>query len=484
MLASLLTASAQIQRPKLVVGLVVDQMRWDYLYYYYDKFGEGGLRRLVDEGFSCENCFINYLPTYTAVGHSSIYTGSVPALTGIAGNDFYENGHFVYCCQDDSVQSVGSKSDAGKRSPRNMLATTMGDMLRVATDFRSKVIGVALKDRASILPAGHSANAAYWWDQSVGHFITSTFYMDKLPKWVEKFNKENSYEKGGKIMIDPDGVTMTFKMAKAALENEQLGQRGETDMLCVSVSPTDYVGHSFGTRGTENEAIYMRLDRDVADFLATLDREVGRGNYLLFLSADHGGAHNSNFLKRHHIAAGGWDRGAACKRLNAHLQEKYGLANVAQSSAFKMFLDRPAIAKAGLKLSDVKAECCDFLLRDNPELLYAIDIERAAESPLPDFIKEQVINGWHSRRSGDIQCIMRAGWYDFAVNDDYRGTNHGEWNPYDSHIPCVFFGWNVRHGSTARNTKIVDIASTVCAMLHIQRPNSNIGNPITELTDK
>ena len=162
LLVSSITAFGQVERPKLVVGFVVDQMRWDYLYYYNDQFCEGGFKRLLREGFSCENTMINYVPTVTAIGHSCIYTGSVPALNGIAGNDFMIDGKPMYCVSDSTVQSVGSKGKAGKMSPRNLLATGIGDMLKIATDYQAKVYGVALKDRAAILPAGHSADAAYW----------------------------------------------------------------------------------------------------------------------------------------------------------------------------------------------------------------------------------------------------------------------------------------------------------------------------------
>ena len=189
LLACSFMGHAQVNRPKLVVGIVVDQMRWDYLYYYNKEFVEGGFKRLLAEGYSCENTMIPYIPTVTAIGHSSIYTGSVPALTGILGNSFFINGKNTYCCGDDNVQSVGSSSKEGKMSPRNLLASTIGDELKLATDFKSKVIGVALKDRAAILPAGHSADAAYWWDTSAGHFVTSTYYMDKLPSWAVEFNK-------------------------------------------------------------------------------------------------------------------------------------------------------------------------------------------------------------------------------------------------------------------------------------------------------
>ena len=222
-----LPSFSAIQRPKLIVGLVVDQMRWDYLYYYYDQFQDGGLRRLVDEGFSFENTMINYVPTVTSIGHTCIYTGAVPALNGIAGNNFYENGVKMYCCGDSTVKSVGSNSREGKMSPRNLIATGIGDMLKIATDFQGKVFGVALKDRAAILPAGHAADAAYWWDQSAGPFITSSYYMNELPNWVKKTNKQLCVKPGTDVKTSPIGIVKTFQMAEATLLNEHLGEDGE-----------------------------------------------------------------------------------------------------------------------------------------------------------------------------------------------------------------------------------------------------------------
>jgi len=178
------------ERPKLVVGIVVDQMRWDYLPRYYDQFVTDGLRRLVDKGYSCDNCLINYVPTITAIGHTSAYTGATPAFHGICGNDFFIDGQKVYCTQDDSVEPVGSDNrKKGCMSPRNLLSTTIGDQIRMHTDFESKVIGVSYKDRAAILPAGRSANAAYWLDTQNGQFITSTYYMKELPQWAKDYNK-------------------------------------------------------------------------------------------------------------------------------------------------------------------------------------------------------------------------------------------------------------------------------------------------------
>ena len=280
------TQAQTVQRPKLVVGIVVDQMRWDNLYRFYDRYSENGFKRLLNNGFSCENTFIPYAPTVTACGHSSIYTGSVPAITGITGNFWWDNklNRSVYCTEDSSVKTVGSNTAAGLMSPRNLLTTTICDELRLATNFKSKVIGVALKDRGSILPAGHSANAAYWYDNMNGNWITSTYYINELPAWVKSFNAkklvdtyykegwstmyplntyiqstpdENNYEnkpfgadvKGfpynlnkfagnnySAVLASPFGNTLTAEFAKAAIINEQLGATATTDFLSISFS--------------------------------------------------------------------------------------------------------------------------------------------------------------------------------------------------------------------------------------------------------
>ena len=331
-------AESSLPRPKLVVGIVVDQMRWDYLYRYYDRYGDRGFKRLLKEGFTCENTQLNYLPAFTAVGHTCIYTGSVPSVTGIAANDFYieKEKKKLYCTADPTVECVGSDSQAGRMSPRNLWVTTITDELRLGTNFHSKVIGIALKDRAAILPAGHTANAAYWFDYDSGKWITSSYYTDKLPRWVEDFNArdrasqllqqdwntlypigtykqstkdDTPYEapfiKGEKpvfpiptskllktngysmIRQTPYGNTFTLEMAKTAVEKEEMGQREETDFLAVSLSATDYIGHQFGTNAIETEDTYLRLDQDLGLFFEFLDEKIGRDHYTVFLTADH-----------------------------------------------------------------------------------------------------------------------------------------------------------------------------------------------------
>ena len=473
---------AQVKRPKIVVGIVVDQMRWDYLYYYYDEYCSGGLKRLLREGFSCENNMINYIPTVTAIGHTSIYTGTVPSLHGIAGNTFYQNGKKVYCCEDSTVTPIGSNGKAGLMSPRNCYATTIGDMLKVATDFKSKVIGVALKDRAAILPAGHSADAAYWYDIEAGHFITSSYYMNKLPKWMEKYNEKHGTTPGKDIRYKPSAITLTFDMAKAILENEKMGEGKETDMLCVSISSTDLIGHTYGTRGKENHAAYIQLDNDLADFFTLLDQRYGRYGYLLFLSADHGAVHNPNFLEHNKIPTGSFSTSETAKALNTAMKKHFNISEalISQVTTCQLYLNNDAIQRSNLKRHDVVQFIKQEVIK-NKHVAYVVDPQHAATEPIPALLRERAINGYNNKRSGDILIIPQANVYPTNYKSDFKGTTHGLWNPYDAHIPLIFMGWNVQHGATARITNITDIAATVCAMLHIQMPDACIGEPIKEI---
>jgi predicted AlkP superfamily pyrophosphatase or phosphodiesterase len=520
---------ASINRPKLVVGMVIDQMRWDYLYRYYSRYGSGGFKRLINEGFSAENTFIPYTPTYTACGHASIYTGSVPAINGIIGNDWYDPqlGRNVYCAEDTSVTSVGSTTMAGVMSPKNMLTTTITDELRLATNFQGKVIGISLKDRGSILPAGHSANAAYWFDGQTGDWITSTFYMTKLPTWVEDYNKiklvNKFYEKNwptlypietytqstaddkpyegkargeqspvfphplklyaGKnfemIKSTPYGNTMTLDLAKLAILSEDLGKDNITDFLAVSCSSTDYVGHMYGPNSIEAEDTYLRLDKDLAEFFDYLDSKVGKGNYLFFLSADHGAAHVPGFMAENKLPGGTIDDSPVVKELNTRLEAKFGIKQaIIKSMNNQLYFNHKNIENAKLDFDAVKAFSIEFLKTQNG-FVNAVDLNKVGASTLPEPIKTRITNGYNAKRSGDVYFILQPNYFDSSSK---TGTTHGSWNPYDSHIPCVFMGWNVKPGKTNKTHYMTDIAATLAAMLHIQMPSGCVGEPITELT--
>lgn len=490
--AGLSSAVAQVsfgECPKLLVGVVVDQMRWDYLSRYYGEFCEGGFKRLIDEGFSCNNCQINYLPTVTAIGHTSAYTGTTPAFHGICGNTFFVDGHKTYCTEDPTVDAIGTDNQKkGQMSPRNMLATTIGDQLRLHTDFTSKVIGVSYKDRAAILPAGHSANAAYWLDTEGVQFITSTYYMNQLPEWASQFNKalkknREAQQAGEDIGLSPLCGTVTTDMAIAALKGEHLGQGDATDMLCVSYSQTDVIGHKWGTRDERTHQAYLQLDKDIARLLTALDEQVGKDGYLLFLTADHGAAHNIDFMREHKLPAGKWQDPDMRNGVEEAIAKKFGNEKpvVAAEMDYRYFFDREAIAEQGLDYQKVKATAIDFL-RQAPKVNFVIDYEQAAVAPVPALLRERALLGYHYRRSGDILVICEPQHYTFGKWTSPTGTTHGEWNPYDAHIPLLFMGWKVKHGATSREVHITDIAATVCQMLHIQQPNACIGEPVVELT--
>lgn len=524
------TASAQqsnaaaIERPKLVVGIVVDQMRWDYLYRYQKRYTDGGFKRLLGEGFSCENTMIPYVPSVTAIGHTCIYTGSVPSIHGIAGNNFVKDGKKVYCTDDDSVKPVGTTSEAALMSPRNLWVSTIGDEMKIASNGRAKVVGVALKDRASILPAGHNPNGAFWFDDQTGCFITSSYYMDRLPKWVEAFNDkrlpkqylsqkwntlypkntytesttdENEYENGiregvkatlplnlpelykkygyGIIRNTPFGNSLTLDMAKAAIDGEQLGADDETDLLAVSCSSTDYIGHQVGTHAIETEDTYLRLDKAIADFLTYLDSKVGKGNYLVFLSADHGAMNNAAFLQDRRIPAGSWDASATAKKLNHVLAKEYPEAGdiVKTVMNYQVFFNRDVIKSKQLDFDNIKQTVVN-VLKEDPSVLYACDMAKASTESIPEEVKSRIINGYNRERSGDVVIILKPNFYAHGM----KGTDHGAWNSYDTHIPLVFMGWGIKHGATTKQTFMTDIAPTIAAMLHVQAPNGCVGKSI------
>ncbi|MFM2387388.1 MAG: hypothetical protein RL660_2145 [Bacteroidota bacterium] len=512
-------------KPKLIVGIVIDQMRYDYLYKFSKNFGDGGFKRLMNGGFNCENTYLGYIPSVTGCGHAGIYTGSVPALHGIASNDWYDRTtkRSMYCTQDDKENTVGTVGKSGKMSPRNLLSTTITDELRLATNKRSKVIGISLKDRGSILPAGHMANAAYWMDDSLGYFITSTYYMSTLPDWVQQFNAQNNarrlldknwtlsldaskyysstadetkYEgkykidsnvsfphyttrlsKGADIKRTPYGNDIALSFAMDAILGEKLGQSGETDFLALSLSSTDYVGHQFGIDALEIEDMYIKLDKAMATFLSFLDKQYGAGNYTIFLTADHGAAHNPTFLKDQKVPAGFFYVGEAKKEINAMAKKQFGYNIVVEIGDNMIWLND------SVEHSVAQEFVCDYMRKQN-QIQYVIPFDGIRNSQIPEAILKPAINGYNSQRSGDILFILKPGFIDGYAANVTTGTTHGTWNPYDMHIPMLWYGFGINKGNSFNRYYMHDIASTVAALLKIQVPNANIGNPMIEVLRK
>lgn len=519
--------SQTLPRPKLVVGIVVDQMRWDYLYRYYDRYEAGGFKRLMNKGFNCQNTMINYLPSFTAPGHACVYTGTVPSIHGIASNDWIDNntGRPWYCTEDTVVKPVGGSYTAGCMSPQNMLTTTITDELRLATNFRSKVFGVAIKDRGSILPAGHLANGAYWFDDSTGTFVTSSFYGSKLPDWLVTFNNRrlpdslinkdwellyplhtyvnsiednNRYEgifqgekapvfphsvKGMKnagylgLRFLPGGNTLTFEAAKACIKGEKMGSGSSTDFMCISFSSTDYAGHQYAPNAVEMEDMFLRMDRELAAFLLYLDNTVGAGNYTLFLTADHGGAHNNNFLKDHKVPAGEGNAVSAGV-LNALLKKEFGKDSVVRAvTNYQVYFDEQVIERNKLSENKIVAYIKEWVGKQQG-VAYVIDMHDRGHNITAEPVRTMIVNGYNRERSGRLQIILKPGWYGGHAG---TGTTHGMWSPYDTHIPLLWYGWGIPAGETNRRVYMTDIAATLAALLHIQMPNGCIGEPINAI---
>ena len=512
-------------KPKLVVGIVVDQMRYDFLYRYAGKYSSGGFKRLMNEGFNCRNNHYDYAPTVTAAGHAAIFTGSIPAIDGIIGNEWFnqKTGKSVYCVEDTSVRTVGSDSKAGLMSPKNLLVSTITDQLRIANNFQSKTIGIALKDRGSILPAGHTANGAYWFDSKNGSFITSTFYMNDLPQWVKDFNALKMPQKymaeGWKTLLPieqytestadnqlyesklsgektptfphelaaqsgvnllevirttPFGNTLTKDFALAAIKNENLGKSPKTDFLTVSFSSTDYVGHSFGPNSIESEDTYLRLDKDIAEILTTLDNTLGKDNYLVFLSADHGVADVPGFWQSQKLPSGVFNTSDSMKEIKSALKIDFGEGEFIRAiDNSQIYLNENIMREKKISYAQIHEVVRQTLLK-REDVADVIDLHNLANSTLPEYQIKYVKNGLNPRRSGDIMIVLNPSWFEGRM----QGTTHGSLYRYDTHVPLLFYGWKVKTGETTIRTNISDIAPTVADFLNILEPNGSIGNVI------
>ncbi len=515
------------ERPKLVVGIVVDQMKMEYLYRFSDDFSPNGFKRIMNNGYTFHNMHFDYMPTYTAPGHASIYTGATPATHGIIGNDWFNRslGKDMYCTDDVNVKTLGNGSEKeGAMSPKNLLSTTITDELRMATNFKGKVIGISLKDRGAILPAGHFANWAFWYSKT-GAFISSTFYGTTLPDWVTQFNQEKRYmnyiNKGwsllkpiatynesleddnpyegkidkttapifpydlNKIYIDkgadvlrttPFGNDILAELAMKAVENEVLGKDKITDFLAVSFSSTDYVGHEFGPRSIELQDTYLRLDETLATFLAYLDKTVGKDNYLLFLTADHAGAENPNYLKDNKYNVKNVPSKDIVYGLKKYSMDVFGVDLVLNYSNFNLFFNKEIIKSKGLELTKVKQSFKDFLMSQEQVKRVYTEEEILASSG-DDYFLSFIAKGYDPKQSGDIVVLDKAGYLEYKAT----GTTHGSPNSYDTHVPLLFYGWHIPKGESHTKKHIIQIAPTLSQMLKITFPNGTEANVLGEV---
>lgn len=518
-----------VARPRLVVGIVVDQMRNDFIYRYWSHFGKGGFRRLVEDGYYFRNTHYNYIPTYTGPGHASIYTGATPGAHGIIANDWYnrDTRGFVYCVEDSTARTVGAAGKSGNMSPKNQLSSTVGDELKMSSNGRGKVYAVALKDRSAVLPAGHAADGAFWFDDASGGFVSSTWYMLQLPSWLQAFNAngavknylqqgwnllqpaesysasiadDNAYEgvpnrkekpvfpydyaaqlaKGdyGIIKYTPGGNTLTKDLALACIINEKLGKDAEPDLLSISFSSTDLIAHAYGPRAMEVEDTYLRLDKDIEALLAALDKEVGKGNYTVFLTADHGGGDVPAHLNDRRIPAGRIDEKQVTHQLNHFFQSTWGDSSLLASfSNEQVFISNQRLTALHLDRNKVERDLSRFLVT-LPGIAAAYPSDVLNESAFPEGDPRRLLqNGVHQRMSGNVCVLYAPGWMEHGK----KGTTHGSGYNYDTHVPLIFYGKGVKKGSDHNYTTITQIAPTLCELLQINQPNATVAHPLNDV---
>lgn len=534
---SALVAQPTTGRPKLVVGIVVDQMRLEYLYRFDSKLGKGGFKRLAGEGFLLKNAHYNYVPTYTGPGHASVYTGSTPAIHGIIGNDWYDKGlkKSVNCVSDDRFKPVGNDQGNGDVSPWRMLSSTITDELELATQRRAKVIGISLKDRGAVLPAGHTPDGAYWFDSKSGKFITSTYYKEALPIWVDNFNKQNladnylnqewktvypieQYKESGPddspyetkmkgkdrpvfpynlkelrkqspdfdlLTSTPFGNDILAEMAKATIDGEEMGKDEWTDFLTVSFSSPDIVGHAMGPNSVEIEDLYIRLDKNIEDLLNKLDKEVGKGQYLVFLTADHAVADVPQYLKDLKLPAEKMKSAPIEAGLNDFLQSYFpGKKLIESISNGQVFLNQELFG------SDPRSSGVDYLIATELIKTYLLRQEGVADVltrqmiSVGDYgemgVKGMIKRGFHTKRSGDLAIVLEPAWFEGTWP---QGTTHGSPYTYDTSVPVLFYGYGIKPGSSVSYHAITDIAPTLSVLMKIKYPSGCTGQPVKEILD-
>ena len=519
--------ATRIRKPRLVLAIVIDQFRYDYLTRFEDLFVEGGFRRLLNNGAVFTNANYIYLPTITAPGHATFMSGSVPALHGIVGNEWFERetDRRVESITDNNVKPLGGKSTEG-RSPKRLFGSTVGDQLKLASAGKSKVVGIAVKDRAAILPAGKKADGAYWYDMTTGEFVSSTYYFPDLPAWVKTFNKNTRPDKyfgskWAKLFPDaayerslPDnspfekyrfgntfpyvvnggestpGVKFydqfdetpfandyTVAFAKAAIEGERLGQDDYTDLLSVSFSANDMMGHYFGPYSQEVEDMTLRTDRTLADLFSYVDRRVGLANTIIILTADHGVAPIPEHAQSIGLTSGRLDTKSITSSIEAGLVQRFGQDTwIRDTVSMNVYFDYRALERHQAKREEVERIACDAVSKVAGVAECYTRTQLLAKQIAPGLISTRVLNGFYPERSGDIVFVLKP----FFMVRTEDGTTHGSPYSYDTHVPVIIYGAGILPGSYSAASSPSDIAPTLSTLLKLEPPSSVVGRVLTE----
>lgn len=521
------------KKPKLLIGIIVDQMKQEYLYRFQDNYSENGFKRIMRDGFNVKNAHYNYIPTATGPGHSSVFSGTSPGFHGVVGNNWYDrkSESKVYCAEDISADFVGMKGRVKHenikdgRSPKNLLTNNFADEVKLFSTFKSKVVGISLKDRGAIFPSGHLADYAFWYNSNTGDFITSSYYKDKLPNWLVNFNKskkadsllnlvwntylpiskytnsladDSKYEKilkgkdkptfpynlkelrdkngdFGLITQVPQGNTLITQLAFATISGEKLGQGNTFDYLTLSYSSTDYVGHAFAIRSKELEDTYVRLDREMASLLDFLDKKIGKDNYTLFLTADHAASDNSTFLMDNRLPGGLFDPNDIKEKLNNLLSENFGKGDyISYIDKTQIYLDKK------YKFNQKVLKTIDLFLKE--------DITGLKNHYMPNLNNTQALNyhilrffenSYNPLSSGDVIFNFLPGW----LPGGGKGTSHGNSHNSNTHVPLLWYGNSISKGHTSKYYEITQIVPTLSFLFNIPLPDSSDKNPILEITE-
>jgi predicted AlkP superfamily pyrophosphatase or phosphodiesterase len=514
-------------KPRLVIGIVVEELKYDQLEKFRDKLGENGIKRLINEGTYFKNASYEYMLTQSAPGHATISTGAEPSFHGITSDEWYVplKNELINCTRDATVNSVGGSFESGLHSPVNLLVSTFSDELQMSTNKKSKAFGVGLRESSAIFSAGHAANAAYWFDNTTGTWMSSTYYINSLPTWVNDFNAmkfsdsylnstwsllrpakyyadclpdSNSFEAGfnkinyfpydlkkirakndySLLRETPFGNSLTANFAIRLIQNEQLGKDDITDYLSICFSATDYIGHRFGPSSVEMGDAILRLDDDIKNLLTYLNDSIGKKNVLIYFTAAHGISEIPTVLEKNRIPSGYFQQNQALQLLRSYLNAVYGEGDwVKGYSERQIFLNRTLIEDARLSLDDVQKKVARFLVQfTGVEAAYPYSAFEANDFGNGNL--KRIINNFSPQRSGDVIVILNPGWVE--KESDYVTNHNSPWE-YDSHVPLIWYGWTVNKSIVTRKVNMTDIAATLSTLCKVPYPNACTGEPMFEL---
>ncbi len=519
------------EKPKLIIGIVISQVRYDYIYRFWNKFEDNGFKKLITRGTFCKNTSFNYLLSQEGVGHSTIATGTLPANHGIVAKEWYLNlqDKIEQNVEDDKYSTIGGSFEAGRYSPNNLLCTTYSDELRLSNNLKSRVFGISLDAAPAILSSGHTANMAYWLDTKSGNWVTSTYYADSLPSWVNDFNKKkfpdtylsrewntllplneyteslpdnNKYETGikGRIIFPynlpelantkkhqkdydilkstPFGNSLVKDFAISVIVNENLGMDNYTDVITVSFTAMENIGNLFGPNSVEVEDAFLRLDKEIAHFLDFIDSNIGKENVLIYLTSDHGVAPIPDYLTDNKIPAGYFNQNGAVSLLKSALDNIYGRGDwIKAYHSQQIYLNRTLIEDAKIPLSEIQNYTAQFILQFSG-VANTITSTTLQTTDFTSGIFKKIQNGFNQKRSGDVIINLKAGWIERREDLSYHSSSYS----YDARIPLIWYGWKIGRSTVVRPVDIIDIAPTISTFLDITYPNACTGNPILELT--